>query len=133
MLEAALIMKDYMGSFCNVPSQVGHKYVHTKQEYSFVMQNITLRKNIISMKEFFSILERPILVVALLNYRSCRKLLFSTSSSPAPSKGIKAEEEYWKQARDVCGKKLKDIMHLVYPKITLEICLELPAMECVGI
>lgn len=75
MLETALIMKDYMDSFCNVPSQVSHKYVHTKQKNSFVMQNITLWKNIIFMKEFFSILERPILIVALLNYRSCRKLL----------------------------------------------------------
>lgn len=28
MLEAAFIMEDYMDSFCNVPSQVSHKYVH---------------------------------------------------------------------------------------------------------
>lgn len=70
MLEAALIMKDYTDSFCNVPSQVSHKYVHTNQKNSFVMQNITLWKNIIFMKEFFSVLERPILIVALLNFQS---------------------------------------------------------------
>lgn len=70
MFEAALIMKDYTDSFCNVPSQVSHKYVHTNQKNSFVMQNITLWKNIIFMKEFFSVLERPILIVALLNFQS---------------------------------------------------------------
>lgn len=129
MLETASIMKDYMDSFCNVPSQVSHKYVHTKQKNSFVMQNITLWKNIIFMKELFSILERPILIVALLNYRSCRKLLLFHIVLDCPQQ--RNQSRRGRLEAEICGKKLKDILHPAYSKIALEICLKLPAMDCV--
>lgn len=94
---------------------------------SFVMQNITLRKNIIFMKELFSILERPILIVVLLNYRSSRKLLLFHIVLTCPQQRNQSR----RLEAEVCGKKLKDTLYLAHPKITPEICLELHAMGCV--
>lgn len=92
------------------------------------MQNITLQKTIIFMKELFGILEKPILIVALLNYRSCRKLLLFHIVLTCPQQ--RNQSRRGRVEAEVCGKKLKDILHPAYRRITLEICLELPAMEC---